>query len=242
MNLVVDAGNTAVKIGVFDKDELIFQNKLAAKDLQEQLKMLFDAYAIEHTIVSSVSTLDKREVKFIKTQSQLLWLDASTKVPFTNRYQTPKTLGVDRLALTAAAVGEFPKQHVLVIDTGTCITYDFKNANEEYLGGAISPGMQMRYNAMHNQTANLPLLEPKAIDDFVGDSTEEAMHVGVVEGVLGEISGMISKYQVKYEHLTVILTGGDAPFLAKRLKNTIFAVPNFLLQGMNYILEYNKDQ
>ena len=240
MNLVIDAGNTATKLGVFDKDELIFRAKFESSDLDEVLPSVFSNYSISDAIVSSVSALRKQEIDILKEKCNVFWLSAETPVPFVNLYETPHTLGVDRIALTAAAVSDFPKNNVLVIDAGTCITYDFKNANEEYLGGAISPGIHMRYKAMHNQTANLPLLEIEAVESVIGSTTTKAMHVGVIEGVCGEIESITAKYKVKYEDLTVILTGGDAAFLAKRLKNTIFALPNFLLTGMNYILEFNK--
>ncbi len=242
MNLAIDAGNTSVKVGVFNKARLIFKAGFALEDLEANLEQAFSHHPIAHTMVSSVSKLEKKAVSFIESQCPLLWLDAATKVPFKNKYKTPKTLGVDRIALTAAAVGEYPKENVLVIDAGTCVTYDFKDAEETYLGGAISPGIQMRYKAMHDQTANLPLLLPEKMEHFIGSTTESAMHVGVTDAMVMEIDGMISKYKVNYHNLTVILTGGDASFLSKSLKNTIFAVPDFLLMGMNYILEFNSNQ
>jgi type III pantothenate kinase len=127
-----------------------------------------------------------------------------------------------------------------VIDAGTCITYDMVNDFDEYLGGAISPGVQMRYNAMHDQTAKLPLLEKKELLDYIGNTTENCIHSGVVYGVCLEIDGVIDLYKGRFKNLTIILTGGDTLFLSKRLKNTIFADSKFLLKGLNYLLEYNK--
>jgi len=119
------------------------------------------------------------------------------------------------------------------------MTYDFTESQNHYLGGAISPGLQLRYNAMHNVTAKLPLLYPEMPDTFIGNTTAGAMHSGVVNGVLYEIEGFVERYREQYQALTIILTGGDAEFLAKRLKNTIFANSNFLLEGLNLLYLYN---
>ncbi len=128
---------------------------------------------------------------------------------------------------------------MLAIDAGSCITYDFKNKKEEYFGGAISPGISMRYKSLNNQTANLPLLNKKFPENITGNSTNESIHSGICKGVAKEIDGVIDEYNSRYKELTVILTGGDANFLSKQLKSTIFANSNFLLEGLNYILEYN---
>ena len=127
----------------------------------------------------------------------------------------------------------------MIIDCGSCITYDFINSANEYLGGAISPGIRLRYETLHNLTANLPLLEKKKPKNLIGNSTESSIHSGVINGILIEIDGIVNKYKTKYPDLTVILTGGDSKFLSKRLKSSIFANSNFLLEGLNHILEYN---
>jgi type III pantothenate kinase len=163
-------------------------------------------------------------------------------MPFKNLYGTPKTLGVDRLALVSAASAQFSGKDVLVIDAGTCITYDFITKENSYLGGAISPGLRMRYQALNNLTAHLPLLDTKRPDHFIGQSTEQAIHSGVVFGVLNEMEGVIEAYKEKYSDLTVILTGGDANFLSKQLKSSIFANSNFLLEGLNHILQFNSTE
>ena len=123
---------------------------------------------------------------------------------------------------------------------GSCITYDMITDNTEYLGGAISPGFQMRYKAMHQQTANLPLLTPNEPVSLIGASTEAGMHSGVINGLVAELDGVIEQYQQRFSHLTVILTGGDSHFFAKLLKNSIFAHSKFMLEGLNHLLEYNK--
>ena len=142
------------------------------------------------------------------------------------------------MVLAAGAVFKYPKQNRLIIDSGTCITYDFVDADDNYLGGAISPGFRLRYEALHNYTAKLPLLTLESPEGFIGDSTKQAIHSGVVNGVLQEIDGFIERYREQYQVLTVILTGGDTDFLAKRVKNTIFANPNFLLESLNHLYQY----
>ena len=127
------------------------------------------------------------------------------------------------------------------MDAGTCITYDFVNSKNNYLGGAIAPGIDMRYKSLHTFTANLPLLKKKEVEKIIGNTSKKAIHSGVIKGTLFEIEGVINQYQEKYEDLTVILTGGDAKFLSKNLKSTIFANSNFLLDGLNYILQLNSN-
>ena len=207
-----------------------------------KIKELFEQYPkIGQAIISSVGKLDKKERDIVALFCKVHVLTSASKVPFKNSYATPQTLGVDRLALATAAFYQYPRKNTLVIDAGTCITYDMVNNIGEYIGGAISPGIRMRYKAMHDQTAGLPLLEPEDILDFVGNSTQTSMHSGVINGVTCEVDGVIDQYQSRYQDLTVILTGGDAHFFAKRLKNTIFANSKFLLEGLNCLLEYNKN-
>uniref|UniRef100_UPI0030D97038 type III pantothenate kinase n=1 Tax=uncultured Salegentibacter sp. TaxID=259320 RepID=UPI0030D97038 len=148
----------------------------------------------------------------------------------------------DRLALVAAGALKYQNKNLLVIDAGTCITFDFKNDKNEYLGGAISPGLQMRLKALHNFTAKLPLVKLEENITLIGDSTKNSILSGVLNGVAAELDGIIDRYKADYKYLTIILTGGDSQILSKRVKNGIFANPNFLLEGLNYILEFNKTQ
>lgn len=241
MNLIIDAGNTAVKLAVFDMKNIVFNQIVASDFLIEKFKDIFELYPkISWAIVSSVSNIDKKEVEVLNTLCKVHVLDYKSKVPFKNLYATPDSLGVDRIALASSAFYYNPNHNSLVIDAGTCITYEFINENGEYLGGAISPGLTMRYEAMHQQTSKLPLLQKNGPLDFIGDSTETSMHSGVVNGTCIEIDGVIEQYLLRFTDLTVILTGGDAQFLSNRLKNTIFADSKFLLDGLNYLLEYNK--
>jgi len=240
MNLIIDVGNTRVKVALFEGDSLFFQNYFEKERLVEEIKNLHQKYSISHTIISSVALISEKEVlKIKKITSKLVVLTADTYVPFKNLYSTPKTLGVDRIAIAAAAVTKFQGKNVLTIDAGTCITYDFVNSNQEYLGGAITSGVMMRYKSLHHFTDNLPLLKPEHPKNVIGNTTNSSIHSGVVNGVLAEINSIIIQYKEQYKELTVVLTGGDTNFLAERLKNSIFANPNFVLEGLNNILIYN---
>ena len=240
MNLIIDVGNTNVKLAVFDKNNLV--NKKIEKNsrIVSSVNLLLKKHPqINKSIISSVGKLNSNLIKKLKSKFELIILNSSLELPFKNKYKTPKTLGADRLALISGAVFHYPKKNVLAIDAGSCITYDFKNKKEEYFGGAISPGINMRYKSLNNQTANLPLLNKKFPKNIIGNNTNESIHSGICKGVAKEIDGVINEYNSRYKELTVILTGGDANFLSKQLKSTIFANSNFLLEGLNYILEYN---
>jgi len=241
MNLVIDAGNTLIKVAVFEKEQLIFQEVVDEKSLPQRLKEVCDVYTkIKWAMVASVRNLEPKTLAVLAVFCKVFQLNQNTPTPFKNSYATPSTLGVDRIALATAAFYRNPKGNTLVMDAGTCLTYDMVNDYGEYLGGAISPGLNMRYRALNQQTAKLPLLEKSELLDFIGNSTDTSIHSGVLNGICNEIDGVIEQYRSRFTDLTVILTGGDADFLSKRLKNPIFAHPNFLLEGLNYLLEYNK--
>lgn len=243
MNLIIDVGNSFVKLAVFKADNLKFKESIENETILAYLDLLKKEYPlIDKAIISSVGKLKKSQIKIISKSFNLVILDSSIKLPFKNGYKTPETLGVDRLALVCASVNQFPETNALIIDAGTCITYDFVTSDNEYLGGAISPGLRMRYKSLNNLTANLPLLESEMPKNIIGESTDESIHSGVIYGVLNEIDGVIESYKLKYSDLTVILTGGDAKFLSKQLKSSIFANPNFLLEGLNFILQFNSNE
>ena len=243
MNLIIDVGNTNVKLAVFDqKEKMIDKQLVKIKYLLSSIKKVVkENPSIKNIILSSVGSLKSSDLQYIESHFNALILNSKIKLPFKNLYKTPKTLGVDRIALVSASVNQYPDKNVLIIDAGTCITYDFISKKNEYLGGAISPGLRVRYQSLNNLTANLPLLETKTVKNIIGNSTEKSIHSGVVNGIIKEIDGVISEYLEKYKDLTVILTGGDANFLSKQLKSSIFANSNFLLEGLNYILDYNKN-
>ena len=242
MNLVIDVGNTYLKVAVFKNDHLEHVESVLHKDSIDVLKKIDkDFDDLDKVIISSVSGFDTTAVENMFSRCKTVFLDHKTPLPFFNLYKTPKTLGVDRMALVASAVKKFPNQNALIIDAGTCITFDFINEKKEYFGGSIAPGLLMRYKSLSHFTAKLPALTPKLPENDIGDCTENAIHVGVSGGIIAEINGMINQFSNKYEHLVVILSGGDAKFLSKRLKNSIFVDPNFLLHGLNYILEHTID-
>ncbi|MDT0620038.1 type III pantothenate kinase [Croceitalea vernalis] len=242
MNLVVDIGNTRVKYAVFDKKKLVIDQHSDSGLFLTMVRDLFEVYPkITHAIISSVGGHPKKEYEVLSLFCKVHLLSHESKIPFKNSYINPQTLGIDRIALATRAFYENPKGNTLVIDMGTCITYEMMNDYGEYLGGAISPGMNMRFKAMNDQTAQLPLLKVEPILDFIGNSTEKSMQSGVVNGICQELDGVINQYKDRFKFLTVILTGGDAQFFAKRLKNSIFANSKFLLEGLNYLLEYNKN-
>ena len=239
MNLIIDVGNTRVKAAVFELNtvkEIFVFNK---EEIVFEIEKIIKNFSISATIMSSVSNISEKVVQEISDLLDPIHLNSKTNVPFKNKYKTPETLGVDRIALAAAATKKYPDKNVLIIDAGTCITFDFINNKKEYLGGAISLGLKMRYKALHNFTSKLPLLELKEVFEFIGSDTNTSMHSGVVNGVCNEIEGVINQYRSKYGDLTVVLTGGDTYFLAKQLKSGIFAHPNFVLEGLHTVLTYN---
>jgi type III pantothenate kinase len=240
MNLIIDVGNTFVKLAVFQNDELIHKVSFKLLEFKKEYKKLKkDFPKLKQAIISSVGKLSKKQIDLVEQDLKVLELSHKIKLPFKNLYETPQTLGVDRIALVSASVSQFPDNNVLIIDAGTCITYDFVTDKNAYLGGAISPGIRLRYHALHNLTANLPLLEKHQPENIIGSSTESSIHSGVIIGVVKEIDGVVDQYKAEHQDLTVILTGGDTNFLSNQLKNSIFANSNFLLEGLNYILDFN---
>lgn len=242
MNLIVDAGNSIVKIAIFNKGEFIKSANVSYDEVLEVLQEWLKTFTCTHAIVATVTNMLDEVVAMLNTKVVVYMLSQRLKLPFINNYGTPATLGQDRVALAAAAAWTYPNSNVLVIDAGTCVTYEFVNSKAEYKGGAIAPGLRMRLRAMHHFTAKLPEVSVVDLVEVVGNSTVTCMLSGAVNGMAFEIDGFITDYQNKYEDLTVILTGGDSKILSKRLKNGIFANSNFLLEGLNAILEHNKSE
>jgi type III pantothenate kinase len=239
MLLAVDIGNTKIKAAVFEGNVFLEKFSFPQEEAPQALLKIFEKYPqTTKSILSSVGKEQNELLLWLKNNTLFNGINHTSAFPFANKYTTPATLGIDRMVLAAGAVLHYPAQNRLVIDAGTCVTYDFISAGNEYLGGAISPGLQLRYNAMHTFTAKLPLLYPEMPVGITGNSTAQSMHVGAVNGLLHEIDGFIQQYVEQYQYVTVILTGGDADFLAKRLKNTIFANSNFLLESLNHLYHY----
>ncbi|MGY5355950.1 type III pantothenate kinase [Wenyingzhuangia sp. IMCC45467] len=243
MNLIIDEGNTRIKLAVFKNVQLVDLVITNVKDCKEVIDVLLRKHGVKSLVVSSV-TDEVNDVIDEVSISNKLFLSHETSLPFTNLYETPKTLGVDRMALVTGAWSKFPYQNSLVIDAGTCVTYDFINKQGEYLGGAISPGLKMRFKSMHSFTKKLPDLDiPLSPVEIIGKTTKQSMESGVLNGMVFEIDGAIAHYQQKFKDVNIILTGGDANSLCKQLKNSIFVNPNFLLEGLNAVLTYqNKNE
>jgi len=238
MILVIDIGNTFVKLAVFNKGKMLIKKQLKTSELAIVLQDYYSEYKFANAIVSNVGKLKKNIFKGLE-KVNFIFLDHKTPVPFTNNYATPHTLGVDRIALAVAAVTEYPNQNCLVIDAGTCVTYDFVSKRGEYLGGAISAGLSMRYKALNHFTESLPLLAKNSIAKTVGTTTDESIAIGVEKGISYEIDGFIDDFRNHYANFIIILTGGDAKHLSKSIKSSIFVRPNFLMEGLYKIVAYN---
>ncbi len=239
MYVIIDIGNTRIKTAVFKGDKLYRTKAFDKAFFQEEIYQISSTNKIDKAIVSAVGKLSETDRQFLSQHLDYFELNSGTSIPFKNQYGTPKTLGVDRIALAAAAVTNFPKENVLILDAGTCLTYDFVSKDASYLGGAISPGIGIRYKSLADYTENLPLLNKTAPISFIGSSTAESIHSGVVNGICREIDGIIEQYRETYEKLTIVLTGGDANFLSSQLKSSIFVRPFFVLEGLYSILKYN---
>lgn len=244
MDLIVDIGNSFAKLAVFDSESrLLYREVLELEYLGQTLKSLsIDYPSISWAIVSSVGVAVHEHIETLKASYRVLELSNILPVPFINAYKTPETIGVDRIALVSGALKSFSDTPVLVVDAGTCVTYEFVDANQTYYGGAISPGLAMRYKAMHTFTENLPLLEASTDLKLTGATTLECMHSGASLGLVFEIEAYISQYRKRNPNLKVILTGGDAEFLRDYIKSDIFVNSNLLLEGLLHILNYNKEK
>jgi type III pantothenate kinase len=240
MQLVIDIGNTRVKAAVFEQKELkhffVYDSTGALLNAD-----LISQYKASHCIVGTVVNKIETFVNDLKKQSDVILFSSETPIPIKNLYKSAHTLGSDRLAAAIGANAVARNTNVFVVDAGTCIKYNFVNENNEYLGGGISPGLQMRFKAMNQFTSRLPLLEADPeFNELIGTDTSGSMHSGAQMGAVAEVQGFIDGYASRFNNLKVFLTGGDADFFAKRLKKPIFADQFLILKGLNEILEYNK--
>ena len=238
MNLTIDFGNTFIKIVVFEDTIPVYRNQ--SKSISSNhINRILRNFPIRHAMISSVVNLKKPLMNMLKKIPHFEKLSISTIIPVKNKYETPATLGNDRLANAIAGSFLFPGRNVLIIDTGTCVKYDFINSRKEYIGGSISPGLDMRFRAMHHYTGKLPLIKFENEIKLTGTSTVMAMQSGVMVGIIEEMNGFISRYKKKYKSLKVILTGGDAFRFAGELKLSIFAAEDLVNIGLNEIIRFN---
>ena len=240
MNLIVDIGNTRVKVAVFDVETLVYNQIYDSVLKRENIEYISARYPIDRAIVSQVGPLMDYDSLFADISYKIL--SADLKLPIQNLYKTPATLGSDRLAAAVGAVALYPNQNNLVIDMGTCITLDFVSSHNEYLGGAIMPGISMKFKALHTFTDKLPLLTFDNGDevDIVGDDTRSSIFTGMINGTTMELEGFVERYVEKFGKMNIIFTGGDAIYFEKRVKFPNFVNSNLLLVGLNKILNTNE--
>ena len=240
--LTIDIGNTLQKAAVFaEEGKMLFfteKEQLSANDLTP----LIDEYSIGHSVLSSVGEEAGELVTFLKESTNLLVFNHKTPLPIRLRYETPETLGLDRIANAVAANALFPNDNVLSIQAGTCLVMDFVTKEAEYLGGSIAPGLDMRFSALHHFTKRLPLVGKEGERPLVGASTETSIRSGVFNGICNEIDGAIEQYRNRFGEVKVILTGGNKKDLEKSIKNAIFAAPNSVLYGLYKVLIFNVEE
>ena len=238
MNLIIDIGNTRVKAALFEGATL-----LESKVYDGANAILLDNSFISQAKNAIIGSVVKEQEGFYEALNAVIptmIFSSETKIPLTNLYQSASTLGSDRLAASIGAFYLYQNANVLVIDAGTCIKYNFTNSKNEYLGGGISPGIQMKFKALNTFTSKLPLVEADfSFNELVGNNTQNSILSGVLNGSATEIDGIIDNYKTQFTDIICILTGGDSEYLAKRLKNAIFAHQNLVLKGLNDILNYN---
>lgn len=239
MRLIIDIGNTLAKVALFEDSSLIEQIFLPHLTVEVLKLFLKDKPKPESAILSSVRQSDPALVEYLSNNHPFILLTSTTPLPIKNSYATPASLGLDRLAAAVAASMLFPNRNVLIISAGTAITYDIVTGEGEYLGGAIAPGLQMRLRALHQFTDKLPMVELSDKAKLIGSTTEESILSGVLIASRAEIDGMIDNFNKHYDQLEIILSGGDVNYFDKSLKNSIFAIPNIVISGLNQLLAYN---
>lgn len=237
-SLAVDMGNTAVKVGYFEGDKLVADWKCAYSDFT-LLEEIIAEKNVTHSIYSSVVDKGDQWIELLANHTKMMHLNNNTPLPFLNAYVTAETLGMDRVALVAAAFHQYPHNNNVVISVGTAITYNVILNNRAFRGGNITPGILMRLKALNQFTDKLPLVDMKGDTTVLGYDTESSIRSGVINGVAFEIDGFINAYQDQFKDINVFLTGGDASVLGSKLKNTTFVDFNLQLKGLNSILLYN---
>lgn len=239
MNLVLDIGNTLTKAAWFSDKKM--EEMMNTSDLSPSgIRKIILHKPVNKAIVSSVGNISHVDIiKHFTAIESFILLDHMTPLPFEVLYKTRETLGHDRIAAVAGANSKYPGRNILIIDTGTAITFDFLSADGKHNGGNISPGMQVRFRALHEFTGKLPLINKDPSFPWLGTSTQKAIGAGVQNGIIYELNGYISDFGEKYPDCQFIITGGDANFFVPKLKSTIFAEPDLVLYGLNVILEYN---
>jgi type III pantothenate kinase len=238
MNLIIDIGNSSTKFALFDSKTMVTTFK--SKEFScEKLEKMLSPYKIEKAIISSVRDTPEYIFDLLTVNiPEVHILTHKSKLPFKIEYETPDTLGTDRIAAVAGAYNSYKGDNILVIDAGTAITYDFLSGNS-YKGGNISPGVSMRFRALHKFTGKLPLVDRNSDFTFPGKNTTDAIAAGVITGVMYEINEYIRTFEKKHTEFKVILTGGDSGYLKDKINSRVTYMPDIVMDGLNYILEYN---
>jgi len=236
--LCLDFGNTRLKAAIFENDRLK-EEIFLPDDKTETVLQLIEKHHPGRSILSSVINHNEALEPLLSNKSVFHKITHLTKLNFTTPVGKPETIGADRLALVAAAVHFYPGKNILVIGLGSCITYNFVNQYKQFLGGSISPGMDMRFKSMNDFTAKLPLVQADWNFPLIGYDTKTNLQSGVINGIVSEIDGFIEKYAQKFDNFNVVLTGGNSAYFASQLKNKIFADYNFLFKGLYALSELN---
>lgn len=239
LNLVIDIGNNSSKFFLFQEDTIILRGRRENTSLNF-IAEIAKEYGVKNIIVSSVVKFkDEEKEKLFAEHPGTLWFTNAMPLPINILYRTPERLGSDRLAAAIGAIGEAPGKDILVIDAGSAITIDFVDAEGNFRGGNISPGIKMRLTALHQLTSRLPKVEKDGDTPTLGYDTETAIRSGVILGICHEIDGYINDFRQKYPNLLVFLTGGDEKTLIDKIKNRIFADKFLIAKGLNRILKEN---
>jgi len=239
MNLIFDFGNSFTKYFFIQNNMVVERGSFISRNFDQNILGLNSKGKIDKLIYSSVIDDKGKELSDIFKNSKIISLkDENLKLPFSIQYKD-ETLGEDRVALVSAGLNLYPDKDLLIIDIGTCITYDLVSLNKEYIGGSISPGFNLRYSSLHDYTSRLPKLDFMPIESIIGESTEEHIHAGIYNGVIGEINYNIERHRDELPNIETIISGGGANFLLNKIKNVIFADQDFLAHGLNHILQIN---
>lgn len=236
--ICLDFGNTRLKAAIF-AGEVLKEVIVLNDDTVAHLHQLLQQYQPQRSVLSSVVNHSPEIDTLLSKATHFHRLSHLSKLPLTIPVGKPETVGTDRLAIAAAAVHGFPKQNTLVIALGSCITFNFINNHHQLIGGSISPGMEMRFRAMHEFTAKLPLVKGDWNVPLIGYDTVSNMQSGVVLGMAKEVDGIIEMYRSRFANFNALLTGGDIPILAPHLKNKIFADPDLIFKGLYAISTIN---
>lgn len=243
MNICIDQGNSRTKVAIFDEKGRIVRHFVYRSFVFSDVERLFSLYPLTDSIVSSVVNLEPAMVNALQRLSQrFILFDHTTPVPIINDYESPETLGQDRLAAAVGAQTLCPNENLLIMDVGSAITYDFVSADGHYMGGNIAPGLKMRFTSLARMTKRLPMVEPEehSLLPFIGRNTHDAVAAGVIRGVAYEVKGYMRTMAERMPHFRTFLTGGHAGFILNQVQGDIQYEKHLVLIGLNRILAFKE--